>query len=247
MIKNIKSSIKQVCAVSDLHKYSSRSTFHWHREEIYKAMAASDIFVFNGDIFDFRWTNLNSVEETIIQATQWLGSLAKQSPHCQLHFIPGNHDCHPAFLNSLSELTRQHSNFHWHEYYFKFGDTVFLHGDIIDSGPGNDKLKSYRQKFIKSKKHGTLSNFIYDLVVGAGLHIVLSRLRPRHTQANRLLSYLKPEVIKGVRRICYGHTHCAFENYLYNNISFCNSGTMTRGLSHKIMQMTINNQEFNYE
>ena len=58
--------------VSDLHLFCRRSQGHAQQDAIERALAESDIFVFNGDTFDFRWTTLNTFEETALASAEWL-------------------------------------------------------------------------------------------------------------------------------------------------------------------------------
>ncbi len=48
--------INTACVLSDLHMFCRRS--HWRERvpEIRRAAAACDLFVFNGDTFDFKWS-----------------------------------------------------------------------------------------------------------------------------------------------------------------------------------------------
>ena len=50
--------------VSDLHLFSKRSSGPQVQRAIEAAVARSDTFVLGGDIFDFRWSELESVPYT---------------------------------------------------------------------------------------------------------------------------------------------------------------------------------------
>ena len=54
--------------VSDLHMYSSRSQEERYLKEIERKAAHADQFVLGGDIFDFRWSTMDSHEETVAGA-----------------------------------------------------------------------------------------------------------------------------------------------------------------------------------
>ena len=77
--------------ISDLHLFSRRSHAHLHRTDIFDAAARANVFVFGGDIFDFKWSTLGSVETTAAAAADWLRELVTPHGGCEFHFILGNH------------------------------------------------------------------------------------------------------------------------------------------------------------
>ena len=49
--------------------------------------------VLGGDIFDFRWSDLGSHDDSLKQAQDWLEHLINHAGQAQVVFLPGNHDC----------------------------------------------------------------------------------------------------------------------------------------------------------
>ncbi|MFA6244267.1 MAG: metallophosphoesterase, partial [Candidatus Hydrogenedentales bacterium] len=88
--KRVRSRVGYV--VSDLHLFSRRSDYSVHERHIFQAAAKADVFVLNGDTFDFRWTTLPSIDLTVVAAIRWLRALTERFPNCYFHFILGNHD-----------------------------------------------------------------------------------------------------------------------------------------------------------
>ncbi|HTN77248.1 MAG TPA: metallophosphoesterase, partial [Pirellulaceae bacterium] len=84
--------------VSDLHLFSRRSQAQRYRDQLHATARDAKVFVLGGDIFDFRWSMLKSVEVTVDAAIIWLEELIAPHPDCQFHFVLGNHDCNRRFV-----------------------------------------------------------------------------------------------------------------------------------------------------
>ena len=89
--------------VSDLHMFSRRSRAAQHSDALHAAAGKAHTFVLGGDIFDFRWTTLPTVGETIDSAVRWLDDLAAAHRQCEFHFVLGNHDSNQQFVARLAE------------------------------------------------------------------------------------------------------------------------------------------------
>ena len=58
--------------ISDLHLLSNRTTLHRHIKEVEAELSNVDLFVLNGDIFDFEWSRHNGPEASIAAAIEWI-------------------------------------------------------------------------------------------------------------------------------------------------------------------------------
>jgi len=213
--------------VSDLHLFASRSSASTHFEELIHASRQSDDCVLGGDIFDFRWSRYRTAEETADAAIEWLLDFLNSTENCRIHFILGNHDDHPLLHARLPQLTRDYSRFDWARFYYRLGDTLFLHGDVADRNMTATCLERQRNRF----QHGTRSPFqhrLYDMAVRTNLHLLPpTAAYPKRKVARRILSYMNqigqgPE--SGIRHVCFGHTHRPVDNYHLGNVIFHNCG-----------------------
>ena len=58
--------------LSDLHLFSIRSCGEHHLLSIRESLEQADHIVFNGDTFDFRWSQYSTEEQSIAAALAWL-------------------------------------------------------------------------------------------------------------------------------------------------------------------------------
>lgn len=226
--------------VSDLHIFSRRSQAHRHEERIHQTAKQARTFVLGGDIFDFRWSTLPSVDHSVEAAIRWLDELISPHPWCDFHFVLGNHDSHHLFIKRLERFASGISNLQWHPYYLRLGHSMFLHGDVADRRMGHRQLTLRRAAWLEeSKRRGPVSNALYDVAIGARLH-KLAALKNRHPRvASRILAYLEdvghgPRT--GVEHVYFGHTHTAMSNYEYAGLRFHNGGAPIKGLDFRIVQ-----------
>ncbi|WP_437227147.1 metallophosphoesterase [Planctomicrobium sp. SH661] len=213
--------------VSDLHLFASRSSAYSHFDALIHASRQSDRCILGGDIFDFRWSRYPTPEETADAAIDWLREFLESTGNCGVHFLLGNHDDHPLLHERLPRLVDEFPRFEWSRFYYRLGDTLFLHGDVADRNMTAACLEQQRNKF----HHGTRSPFqhkLYDMAVKAHLHLLPpTAAYPKRKVARRILSYMQhigqgPGT--GVRHVCFGHTHRPVDNYHLGNITFHNCG-----------------------
>jgi UDP-2,3-diacylglucosamine pyrophosphatase LpxH len=216
-----------VCFVSDLHLFARRSTAEYHVDDIVAVANGSDICVLGGDIFDFRWSTLPSEEATAEAAVQWLREFNEKTNACTVHFLMGNHDDHPLLLKHLPELERQAETFEWSRFFYRLGNTVFLHGDVADRTMTAACLEKQRQQFHHGRR-SEMHHRLYDIAVKAQLHrITPPAVYPCKKVTKRILNYLiqighGPET--GVEHVCFGHTHRPVDNYRLGGVTFHNCG-----------------------
>lgn len=233
--------------VSDLHLFCRRSEAPRHERRLTEAIAASDIFVFNGDTVDFRWTTLANFEATADAAIDWLRRLANDSPHCAFHVLLGNHDHVDCFIERLTGAAASTPNLEWHPYYARFGDTVFLHGDAANRRMTAADLAVARRQKPHRNRRGELPNRIWDAAFKAGVHKGVTRaLFPRHVVAGRLHHYLDNighGAGAGVTDVYFGHTHRALNGFVYNGLRFHNGGAPMPGVDFRILRTTVDDPQ----
>lgn len=236
----------KACFVSDLHLFSNRSRGQRHLESIREMAARSRHCILGGDIFDFKWTTLRTCEATIDAALHWLHDLSVRVPHCQVHFLLGNHDYHPELIDRLPGLAHEVPNFDWERYYLRLGDALFLHGDVADRKMTTARLEQRRLRF-RHEPRGRLHHRAYDLVVHANMHEVVSRaLYPKRRVARRIVSYLHhighgPET--GVRHVYFGHTHRPVNGFEHAGLVFHNGGAPIGRARFRILELEISGVE----
>ena len=230
--------------VSDLHMFSRRSEFHSHLDAIHSAARDADLFIFNGDTFDFKWTVLPSVLQTVEAAVLWLQELCEQHRDTRFHFILGNHDNLQLFIDELSQLSLQTENLAWHPYYLRIGDVAFLHGDVSDRLMDAAALERSRENWLHDTKvrHPVYHN-IYDAVMLTGVHKVIQRVvYPKKRVARRIVNYLEDVGlgrVDGIKHVYFGHTHGAMRDFEHQGMYFHNPGTPMRGMDFQILEVEV--------
>ena len=223
--------------VSDLHMFAKRSRAPMVMDELGPALEGCEMLVLNGDIFDFKWTTLESIPHTIDQALAWLEGLVKGFPGCRIYFILGNHDCHREFTVVLEDLSQKISSFSWHERYLRLGTAAFLHGDCIHKKVFEKGLASYRKPWKEIKKKGQAQNAIYEAINHTGLTKAAPKIAfKREKMAGRILDYLddrEPGIVEKINDVYVGHTHVPFTDFSFRGKVFHNTGS------------AIKNQDFN--
>ncbi|MEO9931607.1 MAG: metallophosphoesterase [Rhodopirellula bahusiensis] len=94
--------------VSDLHLFSSRCHYERHEATIRRAVEASDVCVWGGDLFDFCWSRLGGGDVSRRAAIDWLEAWRSEFPEKIFVYLSGNHDAQASFRDSLEEWARPH-------------------------------------------------------------------------------------------------------------------------------------------
>lgn len=227
--------------VSDLHMFSGRSLAAQHTEAIHDAARKSHTFVLGGDIFDFRWSTLDSPTATVRAAMEWLDSLVSPHRGTQFHFVVGNHDYNRRFLTALESYSVTSPNLAVHHYYVRLGKSLFMHGDVVDRPcicP--ETLRKRREVWLHDEFVHPWRHKLYDLAVQARLHAIAGKVKnPKARVANRILGYLShigETASHGVQHVYFGHTHEALSDYRMKGISFHNGGAPMPGLTFRIVE-----------
>ena len=232
-----------VCTVSDLHLFCRRSEAEHHMRDIRGAASKADIFVLNGDTFDFRWSCVGGTAETSRAAIRWLERLAARWPECYFHFVLGNHDHVEVFIDELDELAVRTPNLSWHPYYLKIGNMLFLHGDVANRKMSGTDLERYRETWLHEESRGEFVNTVYDVAFKAGVHRAVNRIAfPTSVVIERIRHYLD-DVGEGAgsetEMVFFGHTHSAVDDYEYEGQRFFNGGAPMPGLDFNILTTKV--------
>jgi len=232
----------RVCFVADLHLFARRSTADQHMDEMIEAANEAELCVLGGDIFDFRWSTYNTEDETAHAAVEWLREFDRATNHKRVLFLLGNHDDHPELIERLPYLSAELQTFEWERFYYRLGDTLFLHGDVADRTMTAACLQSQREAF----HHGSRSEFhnkMYDVAIKAQLHrLAPPAVYPKKRVAKRLLNYMNdvghgPD--SGIEHVFFGHTHRAMDHFHYNGVHFHNGGAPIGGAPFRILKRNV--------
>lgn len=229
--------------MSDLHKFSRRSHSERHEAEIRDAAAKAKTFVLGGDIFDFRWSTIPTLEKTIDAALRWLDDLTQPCSHCDFHYVLGNHDFNLPFMEQLEEFAAVRDNFNWHRYYHRIGDCMFLHGDVPEGEVSHEELIAARQKSHHEKQPHVIQHYLYDVAVQLRAHkAIVKSVNRKEKVAGRIFAYLQeighgPE--NGLQHVYFGHTHMPMGAYEYEGLRFHNGGAPIKHLDFRILEVPI--------
>ncbi len=217
--------------VADLHLLSPRSIGQEAMVDLSRLSQDRDCIVLGGDIFDFRWSTQGGHTATLVAARNWLEQLLDRTPETQIVYLPGNHDCHPDFLQVLETLSLAVDRFRWAEHFVQIADCLFLHGDVLDAG-SVARLGSYRQKFHHELPQSALAHRSYDMAVSMRIHKLVPFLRHKPARTcQRLLSTLNDLQLTSPispRRIYFGHTHVPIHGLKVEQVEFFNPGASLR-------------------
>lgn len=234
------STAQRLATVSDLHLFCRRSQAEDYLDAIRAAASESDVFVLNGDIFDFRWSMLASPEETVQSAVAWLAELVDGAQDCAFHYVLGNHDHYQLFMDALDVFSAERVNFAWSPYYLRLGSALFVHGDVTIRKMSGTDLERYREGWLADPNRGPVLNAVYDAAFRVGIHKAVHHVVfPRRAVLERLHHYVEAighGADRGVETVYFGHTHLAMPNHAYNGLVFRNGGAPMPGLAFQILK-----------
>lgn len=228
--------------LSDLHMFSRRSHSQRHESEIREAAAQARTLVLGGDIFDFRWSTIPSLEQTIEAAIGWLDELTRASSGCEFHYVLGNHDFNLPFMETLDKFSAARDNFAWHRYYHRIGDCIFLHGDVAEGEVSHEELIAARERCHREKQPHVIQHYLYDVAVKLRAHKAIVSMNRKQKVASRIFAYLKdighgPE--NGLQHVYFGHTHMPMGAYEFEGLRFHNGGAPIKYLDFRILEVPI--------
>ena len=116
--------------ISDLHLFTARSVTHRFMDGIVQAMDESEALVLNGDILDFNWSIAGDAVQTMAAGERWLRELTAGSS-CRIIYVLGNHDGFAEWARRCETLARELPSLEFSPDYYRVGDTLFTHGDLL--------------------------------------------------------------------------------------------------------------------
>ena len=218
-----------ICFTSDLHLFSKRSNVDLYLPALRQLAQRSDVFVFGGDIFDFKWSQYQTFEEGIDKSLDWLDSFISDCPDTRFQYLIGNHDCAAQFVDAASQVGS--GKMEVEPYYLVHGRTLFMHGDVLDAGGTQQGLQQCRNRWQHGQPKGKIPNAIYDAAVAIGLHHTAAR---RLNTPNKVFELLNRYLIdieekSKIETVVYGHTHWK-SDFSMDSIRFRNGGAAIKGL-----------------
>jgi UDP-2,3-diacylglucosamine hydrolase len=231
--------------LSDLHLLARRSSAPELESAIHRAAQQAHTMVLGGDIFDFRWRTKLSMEAAIDESMHWLERLIKNNTAAHYHYLLGNHDSHPDFVERLQKLSEQMPRFEWHRHLLRIDKSIFLHGDVVDrrirAGEiHHDVVDARRSKKEERPDPHPFSHSLYDAAIRARLHrVVIQVAKRKEIVLQRLKHYLDAHeagLQAGVEQVFFGHTHRKLKNVRYGGMRFSNPGAAIKGLPFEIIE-----------
>lgn len=234
--------MKSGIVLSDLHLFAGRSNADHHMDVMHEAMNTADFMVLNGDTFDFKWSELANVEESISEAINWLRVLSESHPHCIVFFIMGNHDAVGIFADKLSILSNEIENFFWHPTHVRIDSSLYLHGDLPLRGRNPFQRELEPSIAMKRKP----MHLLYKGAVHSRLHRMTELLMSKKLAVRKIMAafekYPAP-ILVGITDVYFGHTHAAFSDFSYQGITFHNTGATIHGTKTNMLQFSIQKPE----
>ncbi|WP_153556377.1 metallophosphoesterase [Roseimaritima sediminicola] len=237
------------CFVSDLHCFSARSMVHQHEWLINRVIQRSDVCVWGGDLFDFRWSQVGHEGESIDAALRWLQRYYERYPEKQFVFLNGNHDAHGRFRERLDEWSEGRERFRSGLDALVADDTLFLHGDVIE-GTGSDQcFARYRRTWQDKPTAHPRASRLYDAAVSVRLHqaVAMTAHRRRRTclRLDRWLHRQEAPWSDSIRRVVFGHTHRALNRFLFKGKEFYNAGAAIRHVNFQPIELMCFDEDQN--
>jgi UDP-2,3-diacylglucosamine pyrophosphatase LpxH len=228
---------------SDLHLLANRSSGPVIAADIFRATQQAHTMVLGGDIFDFKWSTLASLQDSIEDSIRWLERLIDSQQRCMFYYVLGNHDAHPSFVAALDRLAFRQPRLVWQPYVIRLDHCVFLHGDVVDCEPNEESIAASRRRIEDRPFPARSKHLLYDAVVRARLHRVVVQLAVRpSTVLRKLAIYLSSQGLtaeNGVKDVYFGHTHRDVDGLCYQGMTFHNGGASIKGLSFRIVETSL--------
>jgi len=226
--------------LSDLHLLSSRSDGERFHREICQAARRTETLILGGDIFDFKWSTRDSFQRSVDAGMDWLKSLLKAGQDTKFHYLLGNHDAHPGFVQALEGLSQETGGqLEWHRHLLRIEESVFFHGDILDVGSCHRALDFRRAEKGEKICTNRVAHLAYHAAVNMKLHrAILPVVQPEKRVLKKLSSYLLEQKLgadQGVEQVFFGHTHRPMQGIFHNRQVFHNGGASIRGLDFRIV------------
>lgn len=227
--------------LSDLHIFSLGSRYHHALPVLEQAAASHRVIVLNGDSFDFKRSRFANNAETSRHAIEWISGLLLRHPETSFHYVVGNHDCNPSFLEQLLLVEKRASNLRVSADTLKIGACLFIHGDACDLPAGDRSLAALRERYGRLER--SLASIAFaQVVTRLRLNAVEHIRHSRRRLCDKLLSYLEaahPSELSSTERIYFGHTHVPFRDFHHRGFLFFNTGSAVRGLTFAPLEFPL--------
>ena len=232
---------RRLAFVSDLHLFSSRCNIQRHRWAIEQAVQWADVCVWGGDLFDFRWSRAGNDTATIRQSIAWLEDWCERHPETTFVYLDGNHDAHAAFAKAMRTWSQDNPRFRCGLDALRIGDSLLLHGDVIEGNGSSEKFEAYRAHWRSKSQAGVLSHRAYDAVIAARMHRAVASAAHRNKRTClRLLHWIHSQpkpLVEGVERVIFGHTHRRLDGLRVDGVRFYNGGATIRHVPFHPVQL----------
>lgn len=226
--------MKRGLVVSDLHLFSPRSEGSRLMAERIEEVSNADVLVLNGDVFDFRWSELPNQSATISAAIDWLNMLLDNFHGESVHYVLGNHDCLSAFTLQLDEIVQNHSKFSYHEHRLILNRSLFFHGDCANRNMDENMYKQYRRAWNIHRQRGKVGKTLYQIADFTGLSRRFHEQHfPQDATVERVAHYLDhilPAWREEIDDVFIGHTHRPFTSHTHEGVKFHNTGSGIRSM-----------------
>lgn len=236
----------RIGCVSDLHLFCRRSRAADYHDAMESAIQDSDVFVLNGDTFDFRWSTYRNIPETVDASITWLEELAARHRDCQFQFLLGNHDTVTPFLEAMEEFVPTVPNLEWEPHHWRIGDHVFLHGDVADGMMSGADLEAHRRVWMADELRSEFRDRVYDAAFGVGIHKIVNRhWFPTERVLGRVQYHLDSIGLganSGVRHVVFGHTHVRVDAVERNGQVFHNCGAPMPDVRFDVLRFDVDAQ-----
>ena len=238
--------LKHGLVVSDLHLFARRSEGELLLRSVAPQVHASKVIIFNGDTFDFRWSERGSERESVDAALEWLEKFIDSVPDKDVHFLLGNHDCLAVFVEKLKKWEATVGRFFSHEYHLKIGRCLFLHGDVANRRMGVDDLRKFRKQWASDRPRKPWQRRVYQATDLLKLSSAFHKLYfPPQRAVERVVFHLNeafPKWQSEFDDIYFGHTHLGFEGYAHSGVRFHNTGSGIKGMGFSPLKFATKNQ-----
>jgi UDP-2,3-diacylglucosamine pyrophosphatase LpxH len=231
--------------VSDLHLLTNRSSAHRFMPRMHCAASDAELFVLNGDIFDFRWSVFRRLSPSLEYVEDWISALVSRHRNCQFVFITGNHDSLPVYKDLLARMSRRYDNLAWEPDYLRIGKKVFLHGDVRESHTP-ETLAAYRARWHKPPHRKRWTHTAYLILTWSRIPRLINELVPTQRLATAVTKYLQAELgpdFDGVQDVYCGHTHRPVTDYRWGPLRFHNTGATIHGVRSRIQTFTYDPED----
>lgn len=228
------SEMKRGLVISDLHLFSPRSEGSRLLAERMDEVTQTDVLVLNGDVFDFRWSELPDQSATISAAIDWLKKLLENFQGESIHYVLGNHDCLSAFTSRLDELAQANPMFSCHEHRLIINRSLFLHGDCANRMMDENMFKQYRRAWSSHRQRGKVGKTLYQIADITGLSRRFHEQHfPQAATVERVahhLNHIFPAWREEIDDVFFGHTHRPFTSHTHEGVNFHNTGSGIRSM-----------------